>query len=39
MLTIRYLDAYARHGDAWRFASREVHILWTSELPLASGPL
>ena len=39
VLTIRYVDAYERHHDAWRFASREVHILWTSELPLASGPL
>ena len=39
VLTIRYVDAYARPADGWRFASREVHILWTRELPLASGPL
>ena len=39
VLTIRYLDAYARGTDGWRFASREVQILWTREVPLASGPL
>ena len=38
ILTIRYLDTYARAGGAWRFASRQVHILWTSEVALASGP-
>ena len=38
ILTIRYLDSYARTGGAWRFASRHVHILWTSEAPLSSGP-
>jgi hypothetical protein len=39
VLNIRYLDAYARGHDGWHFASREVQILWTSELPLTSGPL
>jgi len=39
VLNIRYLDAYSRSHDGWRFASREVQILWTTELPLASGPL
>jgi SnoaL-like domain len=38
VLTIRYVDGYARTGEGWRFASREVHILWTTELPLTSGP-
>ncbi len=35
VLTIRYHDAYARTPDGWRFARREVHILWTSEHPVA----
>jgi len=39
VLTIRYVDAYERGVDGWRFASREVQILWTRELGLASGPL
>jgi ketosteroid isomerase-like protein len=39
VLTISYVDAYARTEAGWRFASREVQILWTRELPLASGPL
>jgi SnoaL-like domain len=38
VLTICYVDAYARTADGWRFASREVQILWTRELPLATGP-
>ncbi len=38
VLTIRYLDAYARSRDGWRFARREVQILWTSEVPLTTGP-
>jgi len=39
VLTIRYVDAYARGAEGWRFASRDVQILWTRELPLASGPI
>jgi ketosteroid isomerase-like protein len=38
ILTIRYQDAYVRSPTAWRFATRDVHILWTSQTPLASGP-
>jgi len=34
VMTIRYRDAYSRTPDGWRFASREVHILWTSEHPV-----
>jgi ketosteroid isomerase-like protein len=34
VLTICYVDAYARTTDGWRFASREVQILWTHEVPL-----
>ena len=33
VMTIRYRDTYARTPDGWRFAIREVHILWTSEEP------
>ena len=39
VLTICYLDAYARTADGWRFARREVQILWTREHPLASCSL
>jgi hypothetical protein len=39
VLAIRYVDGYVRTHDGWRFASREVHILWTSELPVSSGPV
>ncbi len=38
VLTIRYQDSYVRSARAWRFARREVRILWTVETPLASGP-
>ncbi len=38
VLTIRYDDTYTRTSEGWRFATRQVHILWTSEVPLASGP-
>ncbi len=36
VLTICYLDAYARTADGWRFARREVQILWTREHGLSS---
>ncbi len=38
VLTIRYQDTYVRSAGTWRFASREVHILWTSETALTHGP-
>ena len=34
VLTIRYRDAYTRTPEGWRFATREVHIIWTSEEPV-----
>ena len=34
VLTIRYRDAYRRTDAGWRFATRDVHILWTSEEPV-----
>ena len=34
VLTIRYSDVYARTPEGWRFATREVHIVWTSEEPV-----
>ena len=38
VLTIRYQDTYVRSAGSWRFATRDVHILWTSETALTSGP-
>lgn len=35
VLTIRYRDAYLRNADGWRFSRRAVHILWTSDHPVA----
>jgi len=35
ILTIRYTDRYRRTEAGWRFATRDVHILWTSEEPVA----
>jgi hypothetical protein len=37
VLNIRYRDSYARTGAGWRFATREVHILWTSTGPVTSA--
>jgi len=34
ILTIRYRDVYARTPAGWRFASRDVHIVWTTEEPV-----
>ena len=34
VLTIRYRDTYQRTDAGWRFATRDVHILWTSEEPV-----
>jgi ketosteroid isomerase-like protein len=33
VLNIRYHDRYARTPDGWRFATRDVRIIWTSEGP------
>jgi hypothetical protein len=38
VLTIRYDDGYVRAAEGWRFATRAVNILWTSEVPVTSGP-
>jgi ketosteroid isomerase-like protein len=35
ILTIRYRDTYRRTDAGWRFATRDVHILWSSEEPVA----
>jgi hypothetical protein len=34
VLTIRYADTYQRTPSGWRFATRDVHIIWTSEQPV-----
>jgi hypothetical protein len=34
VLTISYHDRYARTAAGWRFATRDVHILWTTEHPV-----
>jgi ketosteroid isomerase-like protein len=31
---IRYLDTYARPGAVWHISRREVHVQWTSTLPV-----
>lgn len=31
---IRYLDTFARPGAEWLFSRREVHVQWTSTLPV-----
>jgi uncharacterized protein (TIGR02246 family) len=31
---IRYLDTYARPGAEWLISRREVHVQWTSNLPV-----
>ena len=31
---IRYLDTYARPGAEWLISRREVHVQWTSTLPV-----
>jgi hypothetical protein len=36
VLTIRYQDVYARTPVGWRFATRQVHILWQSEGPVTN---
>ena len=34
VMTIRYRDTYSRTVSGWRFATRQVHILWRSEGPV-----
>ncbi|TDD58998.1 nuclear transport factor 2 family protein [Actinomadura rubrisoli] len=34
VMVARYLDTFARDGDAWLFASRHVHVDWTEDRPL-----
>lgn len=34
VLTIRYADTYQRTPAGWRFATRDVHIIWTTEQPV-----
>jgi hypothetical protein len=38
VLHIRYRDTYARATTGWHFATREVHILWTSTGPVTASP-
>jgi len=37
IMAIRYEDTFRRGADGWRFARREVHILWTSEHQVTVG--
>lgn len=39
VMYIRYRDAYARTGEGWRFARRDVMRQWTEERPAARRPL
>lgn len=34
VLYIRYLDTFARTSGPWLFSRREVHVQWTSTLPV-----
>ncbi len=34
VLTIRYADTYQHTPAGWRFATRDVHIIWTTEQPV-----
>ena len=34
VLTIRYADTYQHTPSGWRFATRAVHIIWTTEQPV-----
>jgi ketosteroid isomerase-like protein len=39
-MVIRYDDRYARGSDgAWRFAARDLSILWTERVPASVAPL
>ena len=31
---IRYRDRYRREAGTWRIARRELHLVWTQDLPL-----
>ena len=39
VMMIRYGDSYTRAGDGWRFAEREVRILWTEVHPASGDPI
>jgi SnoaL-like domain len=39
VMYIRYRDAYARTGEGWRFARRDVMRQWTEERPAGRRPL
>jgi hypothetical protein len=34
VLYIRYLDTFVRTSGPWLFSRREVHVQWTSTLPV-----
>jgi hypothetical protein len=34
VMFIRYQDRYRRHGKAWLFAERELHVDWTEDHPV-----
>jgi SnoaL-like domain len=39
VMMIRYGDRYARAGDRWQFAHRDVRILWTEIHPASGDPI
>lgn len=34
VMHIRYEDRYARTADGWRITTRDLHLLWTANLPV-----
>ena len=34
VLYIRYVDAFAREPEGWRFTRRDLHVQWASTLPV-----
>ena len=39
VMMIRYGDRYTKAGGAWRFAGRDVRILWTEVHPASGDPI
>ena len=39
VMMIRYGDRYAKAADGWRFAHRDVRILWTELRPASADPI